>query len=159
MARVISNNYTVIGWTTHGHNGEDVPVWVYPCSPALGTIDNTLLPRACEGWGGFGPRTLDELTDILYINVEDAFPGEWVLDKTDPENHVLVVKDFARLPISKDLLIIDGKEHRLGSLVVYAPLRDDSNVNTVLEDRVYIPRAAVLKIKFWDKIKACDDDD
>jgi alkaline phosphatase len=25
----ISETYTVFGWTTHGHNGGDVPLWAY----------------------------------------------------------------------------------------------------------------------------------
>jgi alkaline phosphatase len=154
LARVISKNHTVIGWTTHGHNGEDVPVWIYPHSEAIGVVDNTDLPDVEEFWPTRrGPRTLDELTEKLYVNVEDAFPGEWTLDKSDPENPVLVVKNSAELPVSKDLLIIGKKKYQLGSLVVYAPLRDgdasdDGSIHTVVEERVYIPKRAVKMIKF-----------
>ena len=156
LARVISKNHTVIGWTTHGHNGEDVPVWIYPQSDAIGVIDNTDLPDVAEFWPGHpGPNTLDQLTKRLYVNVDDAFPGNWELDKTDPENYVLKIKvknKTAELPISKDLLMIDGKEYQLGSLVVYAPLRDgdpsDGDMLTVVEDRVYIPQKVVKLINF-----------
>jgi alkaline phosphatase len=162
LARVITKNHTVLGWTTHGHNGEDVPVWIYPQSEAIGTIDNTELPDVEAFWGDErGPKTLDKLTKKLYINVEDAFPGEWVI-----EDNVLKVKECAELPLNKDLLIINGKERQLGSLVVYAPLRDgvdsdgppiedddgnciagcDDDIHTIVEDRVYIPKKAVKKI-------------
>ena len=152
LARVISKNHTVIGWTTHGHNGEEVPVWMYPNVFSQQTRDNTELPRIITKlWG----ESLEKLSAELYINVDDVFPGEWELDVTDAENPVLVVRDECRLPISKDLLIHDGDEYTLGSLVVYAPLRlgvdDDgpgpNSIHTVVKDRVYIPKKAVVKIK------------
>jgi alkaline phosphatase len=132
LARVISNNHTDIGWTTHGHNGEDVPVWIYPHSEAIGTIDNTDLPKVVEYWKGKGPRTLDQLTEILYIDVDTVFDN-WMLDDvTDPENPVLLIED-AELPISKDYMMMNGKKYMLGSLVVHAPATG----------KVYIPKKAV----------------
>ena len=147
IARVISQNYTVLGWTTHGHNGEDVPVWVYPHWDALGTIDNTDLAQACQYWGGLGPDSLDKLSEMLYVNVEEAFPGEWTIDTTDAENPVLVVREHFRLPISKDMLSVLGVDLYLGSLVVSAPLRDGDAL-TIVQERVYIPRLAVNYIEF-----------
>ena len=45
---------------------------------------------------------------------------------------------------------LNGRQKDLGSLVVYAPLRDgdgsDGDIHTVLEDRVYIPDYAVRLI-------------
>jgi alkaline phosphatase len=158
LARVVSKNHTVIGWTTHGHNGEDVPVWIYPYADAIGTIDNTdLAHSAMAMWAKHGGvRTLDQLTSKLYINVEDIFPGQWELDQSDPANPVLVVRDNGaefRMPISKDYLQVGEREYDLGSLVVYAPARDRDL--TVIEDRVYIPERAVELIGMIDG----DDDE
>lgn len=145
LARVISRNHTLIGWTTHGHNGEDVPVWIYPYADAIGRIDNTEVPSVLVNWKSrSGPNGLDELTENLYNDVDDVFPGEWTVDFSDPANPVLGIRGEARLPLSKDLLIIDGKEYPLGSLVVYAPLRD-FNLN-VVEDRFFIPERAIKLI-------------
>ena len=152
IARVISKNHTVIGWTTHGHNGEEVPVWMYPATYSLQTIDNTELPRMVATMLN---GDLDALTGDLYVNVEDAFPGEWTLDKSDPENSVLVVKNRFRFPCSKDLMLYKGMEFQLGSLVVYAPLRDgdasDGDIHTVIEDRVFIPKIAVWAVKWLSR--------
>ncbi|MFP4379298.1 MAG: alkaline phosphatase [Candidatus Sumerlaeia bacterium] len=150
LARVICKNHTVIGWTTHGHTGEDVPVWMYPQEKAIGAIDNTVLPLVSMCWQGVGPDALDHLTRKLYKDVEDAFPGNWELDNTDPENPVLVIKGKYRMPTSKDIINIPGLgSMQIGSLVVYAPTRDiDGNV---IEDRVFIPRTAVMIIRFCER--------
>jgi alkaline phosphatase len=160
MARSVSKHHTVIGWTTHGHNGEDVPVWIYPEADAIGVINNTDLAHWAMATfsGRGGVKTLGEVTEKLYINVEDEFPGEWELDVTDPENPVLVVQGTYEMPISKDYVEVGGMQYDLGSLVVYAPLRDgdasdDGSIHTVVEDRVYIPETAV------DFINGHDDDD
>jgi alkaline phosphatase len=131
LARVISKNHTVVGWTTHGHNGEDVPVWTYPPSESIGVIDNTSLPAL--GQAG----DLDALTEALYVDVDDRFPNQWSIDKTDPANPVLVVRDQVRMPISKDYAIYDGTQFDLGSLVVDAPLFGEQ------EHRVFVPETAI----------------
>jgi alkaline phosphatase len=43
IAEVISRNCTVFGWTTNGHTGEDVPLWVHDADEAYGVIENTEL--------------------------------------------------------------------------------------------------------------------
>lgn len=45
LANVISKNHTVIGWTTHGHNGETVPLWMHGTDAPVGIIDNTDLAQ------------------------------------------------------------------------------------------------------------------
>jgi alkaline phosphatase len=124
IARVISKNHTVFGWTTHGHNAEDVPLWSYSKKDRpVGLFDNTDLAWIvadafrCD---------LDETTKELFNDVEDVYPGQWELDKTDPKNPVLVIKDGqAMMPVSKDLLtkVEDGDEktYELDSLTVLAP--------------------------------------
>jgi alkaline phosphatase len=140
LARVISKNHTVIGWTTHGHNGEEVPVWIYPPSESVGVIDNTDLPIL--GQAG----DLDALTEALYVDIDDRFPNQWIIDKTDPANPVLVVRGKVEMPISKDYAIYDGAQFDLGSLVVDAPLFGEQ------EHRVFVPETAI------DLVRQCTGD-
>jgi alkaline phosphatase len=116
LARVVSKNHTVIGWTTHGHNGETVPVWVYGAEAPAGTIDNTDLARiAAEAMG----VNLSDITSELYVDLATTSVA-YVIDNTDPENLVLKAND-RELPISKDYMNYMGSEFQLPGLTVYAP--------------------------------------
>jgi alkaline phosphatase len=140
LARVISKHYTAIGWTSHGHNAEDVPVWAYgPCAPK-GTMDNTDLAKlVAEALG----LNMPYVQKRLFVDLDDAFSSEWTLDETDPENPVAIIEGKwadAELPCSKDILTIKTKwgkqktlDFNLEGLVVYAGH----------SDRVYVPRQAV----------------
>jgi alkaline phosphatase len=123
-ARVISKNHTVIGWTTHGHNGETVPVWVYGDDAPKGVIDNTDLAKiAAEAMN----TDLDNASDYLYVELQN-----YELDTTDPENPVVKVNG-AELPVSKDYMIYKGREIKLPGLTVYAPMTE----------KVYISKKAI----------------
>lgn len=128
---VISKNYTVFGWTTHGHNAEDVQIWTYGVNTPLGILDNTDLAKLAAQIMKFD---LDNIDQKLFVDVSEEFAeDEWELDVlTDPENPVLHIKG-AVLPVSKDILIKDEETHDLEGLVVYAPM----------SGKVYIPKEAV----------------
>jgi alkaline phosphatase len=123
LARVLSKNYTVIGWTTHGHNGETVPVWVYGANAPDGVIDNTELAQfAADAMRG----NLFDTTASLYVDLDDVTNGYQIVG--DPEtgsygllnNLVLRVKG-AELPISKDYMDYKGRRYILPGVTVYAP--------------------------------------
>ncbi|HID30024.1 MAG TPA: alkaline phosphatase [Desulfobacterales bacterium] len=141
LARVISKHYTAIGWTSHGHNAEDVPVWAYGPGAPRGLVDNTELAETVADVFGLN---MERIQDRLFVNLDDAF-GEWTLDETDPANPVAKLSGKfaeAELPCSKDLLTIKTtsgktKTYNLEGVVVYAP-------NT---GRVYVPRQAVRIMK------------
>ncbi|WP_048137877.1 MULTISPECIES: alkaline phosphatase [unclassified Methanosarcina] len=135
ISEVISRNHTVIGWTTHGHCGEDVPLWAYgPGSPS-GHMDNTEIAEYVAKELGFD---LNETSEYLFVEAGEVFSrdngdgqldeNEYSLDMTDPLNPVLRIGD-AELPVSKNLLIKDGVTHELDGIVVYTPETD----------KVYIP--------------------
>ncbi|KKH50690.1 alkaline phosphatase [Methanosarcina sp. 1.H.A.2.2] len=139
ISEVISRNHTVIGWTTHGHCGEDVPLWAYgPDSPA-GHMDNTEIAEYVAKELGFD---LNETSEYLFVEAGEVFSrdngdgqldeNEYSLDMTDPLNPVLRIGD-AELPVSKNLLIKDGVTHELDGIIVYAPETD----------KVYIPYEAL----------------
>ena len=133
LAAVLSKNYTVIGWTTHGHNGETVPVWVHGAAAPVGTIDNTDLALIAADVMG---ADLDSITHGLYVDLDEV-SDDYAIDKTDPENPVIMVGN-AKLPVSKDYMINQkGREIQLPGLTVYAPMTE----------KVYISKKAAMMLK------------
>jgi alkaline phosphatase len=140
----ISKTYTVFGYTTGGHTGDDVPLWAYgPMhNTPVGHYDNTDL-------AGIVAEALDfELADVgdrLFVKVSDVFKAsEWELDMTDSKNPVLEISyggKVAALPTSKDLLTLasngGSRTYALEGIVVYCPVINE----------VYIPMEAVEIIK------------
>lgn len=134
LKNTINNKYTIIGWTTGGHCGEDVPLWAYVPGSISGRVDNTEIATYIAEEFGF---SLDKTSDKLFVDVDEAFPGKYVLDKTDSKNPLLKIGDY-KLPINKDVLIDSkGVEHKLDGIVIYAPKANDG------KGKVYIPQQAV----------------
>jgi alkaline phosphatase len=141
VSEYISKNMTVIGWTTHGHTGEDVPLWAYTpngqCRPC-GTLDNTELAMVVARAFGFD---LGTVTGRLFVDVRDVF-GDFDIEIEDTYvdddgntryiNPVLKIGS-AEIPGSKDLVIIDGKTYEMNGIVVHAPMIDT----------MFIPREAI----------------
>jgi alkaline phosphatase len=150
ISEYISEKYTVFGWTTHGHCGDDVPLWAYgpKGTVPVGHIDNTELASIVADALGF---SLSEVSDKLFVDVNEVFSGEWTLNKNDPKNPVLEISSngqSAFLPISKDLLVItkngSTKIVPLDGVIVYSPIYVGS---TPQEDRVYINQQVVTLLK------------
>jgi alkaline phosphatase len=134
-----------LGWTSGGHTGGDVPLWSYGPDRPIGLFDNTELATCVADAFGF---ELDDVSEELFVDVDEAFPEMWVLDESDAENPVLVITyedKVAELPVNKDLMTIDGETYDLEGVVVNAPMIDT----------VFIPQDAVdiLMGKNWDKKK------
>lgn len=143
LARIISKNHTAIGWTSHGHNAEDVPVWAYGPGAPKGLVDNTELAETVAEVLGLNMKYVQ---NRLFVSLDDVYGEDgWELDTTDPLNPVARLsggKATAELPCSKDLLTVatqwgKTKTYNLEGVVVYAP-------NT---DRVYVPYQAVKIMK------------
>jgi alkaline phosphatase len=121
MARVLSERYTVFGWTTHGHNGETVPFWIHGAKNVkLGIIDNTDLAKMAADAMDVN---LDHATRKLYVDL-DTVTGDYkiVADDVNSENLTLEVAG-AQLPISKDYMVLEkGKTKELPGVTVYAPM-------------------------------------
>jgi alkaline phosphatase len=132
VSEYISRNLTVFGWTTHGHTGEDVPLWAFGPQRPIGTLDNTELAEIIAGVLGFD---LARVTDRLFVDVAEVFP-DYAVDSSDPENLVLKI-DGCELPVSKDILQKDGRAKRLDGIVVHAPAID----------KFFIPMDAVRMIR------------
>lgn len=113
-----------IGWTTNGHTGEDVVLYVY--SPTgdrpTGVIENTDIAKYMERMLGLN---LQETTKKLFVPARIAFESkgakvEW--DDSEPNNPVVIVtrgNDKLRLPVNKNLAEINGKLIKMNGLTVY----------------------------------------
>ncbi|MBD3346877.1 MAG: alkaline phosphatase, partial [Chitinivibrionales bacterium] len=144
LARILSERYTIVGWTTHGHNGEDVPVWAYGKGSGAFTklLDNTDLAKKIARKMGCNLR---RTTKDLFVEVSSR--PDYELDETDPANPVVKIGD-AQLPVSKDLVMVGGSTYQLNGIVVHAPMTG----------KTYIPKQA-LDIIYGDYIDDYDDDD
>ncbi len=135
ISEVISRNHTVIGWTTHGHCGEDVPLWTYGPDRPSGYMDNTEIAGYIAKVLGFD---LNKTNSCLFIEVGEVFSkdegdgklneNEYLLDMTNSSNPVLRIGD-SELPVNKNIFIKDGVAHELNGTVVYVPVTS----------KVYIP--------------------
>lgn len=127
ISEVINQNHTVIGWTTHGHCGEDVPLWAYGPDHPAGHLDNTEIAGYIAEKAGFN---LEETNRYLFVEVSEVFSrdngdgkldeNEYLLDLTSSLNPVLRIGD-AELPVSTNILIKQGVTYELEGIVVYAP--------------------------------------
>ncbi len=140
-------NYTVgpmigkrakIGFTTTGHTGEDVPLYVY--APAgvdqlTGTVENTDIAAYMEKAMGLD---LEAATERLFVNARDAFETKGATvafdNKTDAKNPVLVVKKGSKeikMPVNKNIAYVNGSPVTLEGVVVF------NGITT------YVPQSAV----------------
>lgn len=145
LASVVCKNYTTIGWTTYGHNGDDVPLWTYNCD-LRGTIENTEIAEKIFDLFGVGSEWLNR---ELFMDADSVFPGVWTLDKTDAANPVFIVSMDGltfRMPINKDeLRYVQPASGRFPEKEVKMPLRG-LVVHAPKTNRVYLPGDAVRHI-------------
>lgn len=137
LGEILCPRYTVIGWTTHGHTGGDVPLYAYGPGSPRGLITGPQFGQATAKALGLD---LPALNRRLFVDAAQAFPGGSVrLDETDKTAPVLRVEYKGRkaeLPVNTNLLRLDGRELKLEGLVIHAP---DTN-------KSYIPAQAVRLI-------------
>jgi alkaline phosphatase len=110
-----------IGFTTGGHTGEDLFMYSYGPGKPVGFVENTDIAHSVASAMGFDLKKLD---DQLFVNAEAAFKtiGATVsIDASNKENPILVIqkgKTVAKLPVNKDIVLINGKEKKLKSVTV-----------------------------------------
>ncbi|MBE3131321.1 MAG: alkaline phosphatase [Acidobacteria bacterium] len=135
-AAAILSKQARIGWTTGGHTGADVFLFAYGPDRPTGLWQNTGIGRLMAKEMGFD---FESLNKRLFVEAEASFSAvglEARLDKTDPANPVLVVQkgeSKAELPLSKNLLLMNGKTVELEGIVVLAEKLG----------KVYLPKQAV----------------
>nr|WP_319392193.1 alkaline phosphatase [uncultured Desulfobacter sp.] len=133
LARIISENYTAIGWTSHGHDAGTVPVWAYGID-IKGTIDNTELATIVADAMGV---SLDRATDKLYVDIKDVTNNYEI----DVENDVLTVGGIVTFPLGADYMEVKGRKISLPGVTVYASGDED------VAETVYISKRAIKILK------------
>ncbi|NLZ53881.1 MAG: alkaline phosphatase, partial [Thermoanaerobacteraceae bacterium] len=120
----IISRRAVLGWTSHGHTGNDVVLYMYHPRgyKYCGVIDNSDINKYMQ-------EVLDidlaETTERLFVNAYEAFTAKGAtlnVDSKDPENLILVVtndKIQIKLPINKDIAFVNGEQIQLPGVIVY----------------------------------------
>jgi len=122
-------NYTVglmlserayLGWTTHGHTGQEVNLFTYlPGDERItGTLDNTEIALICAGvWG----IDLQAVTAQLFNEAEAAFTAKGAAVEIDLDvGEMTVTKDGATLviPDYKNYVFLNGDKVMIDSVIV-----------------------------------------
>ncbi|MBE6063827.1 alkaline phosphatase [Clostridium cochlearium] len=122
-----------IGWTTKGHSGEEVGLYVYHPKGIrpTGVIQNTDVNKyMCEVLD----INLQDVTDKLFLQAEKAFKEKGAtisVDSSDTENLVLVVtKDDTtiKFPQNKNIAIIGDEIIELPGVTVYTGTKENIEI-------------------------------
>lgn len=155
-AKVGSMNYTVgpmiskranIGWTTNGHTGEEVALYVYHpknIRPS-GVIENTDLNKYMAEVLSVN---LDKVTNELFTEAKTAFEAKEAkvtVDAKDLNNLSLVVtkgNTTIEFPQNKNIAIVNGKEVDMPGVTVYTG--DNKNID---DSKWYLSKKAIDLVK------------
>lgn len=145
-----SLNYTVgpiiskranIGWTTTGHTGEDVPLYIYApsnCEKLSGVVENTDIAKYMSRVMGIDLATA---TRELFVPVRQEAEklGATVLwDNTDSLNPNVVINIEGKeivVPVNKNIAYVNGNKITLSGVTVF------NGINT------YVPQDVLELIK------------
>ncbi len=111
-----------LGFSTHGHTGEDVFLYGFGPEKPSGLVENIELPRVMARYLGF---SLEGFSD-WYVDGEKFFKEKGfrvMIDKEDRDNPVLVVlggEDELRFPENKNYYLRNGDRVELRSVNVYS---------------------------------------
>lgn len=113
-----------IGWTTGGHTGEDVVLYIYaPDGDRLsGVVENTEIPKYIARRLGVD---LQAATASLFVPARASFEakGATVLwDNSDGRNPVVIVRKGnveVKLPVYKNIAQVNGQEIYLNGVVIF----------------------------------------
>lgn len=110
LAQVFSAGHTMVGWTTHGHCGGDVPLFAYGPGHPSGLMEGPQVALAVAQDLGVDLRALDQR---LYTEAGPALAGAQLGEKETPRGWVLSVTRVghqASLEADTNLLSLDGRE-------------------------------------------------
>lgn len=150
IANIVSKGHTVLGWTTYGHTGEDVPFWSFGAGAPVGHIDNTDLAWTVADAFGLNLNLGDPagLNQALFVDLGATFSN--TSSNVPSVNPVLTIirnpgQQFD-LPANKDYLIwragkAPEKVCKLDGVIVYAPKADGG------QGRWFAPQTAIDVIR------------
>jgi alkaline phosphatase len=133
FGRVLSAKYTMLGWTTHGHHGGDVPLGAFGPGRPVGVVDGPEIGRLVASALGLN---LQKLNERLFVDAAKALPEAKVTPPGKGKGPVVEIElggRTARLPVNKNLMEIDGRTIPLEGVVIYA----------AKTKKVYLPLQAI----------------
>jgi len=111
---VVSRHHLAVAWAGFDHTGADVPLWSYGPGRLVGNHDNTAIGRAVAAALRLD---LDAATGELFVDAATLDPRA-VIDSGASGGAALRL-GRAVIPFNRDILRLDGREHRLGGVVVH----------------------------------------
>jgi alkaline phosphatase len=133
IPKIVSERHTILGWTSHGHSGEDLPYWSFGDSAPIGHIDITDFGQVtAEALGlNLDLTAPDGVNQTLFVDLESEL-RRTETDLSDPNNPVLKVGQRFELHANKDYMLLTRKNGRmltcpLGGVIVYAPKRPEGS--------------------------------
>jgi alkaline phosphatase len=139
LSRMLSKRAR-LGWTTYGHTGGDPYLFSYGPGRISGLWENIDIGKYVAGKLGF---TFPEINKRLFVEASSAFRAagfSTAIDWSDPTNPVLLVSKggaTARLPLAKNLVLVNAKTIELEGIVVLAEKLD----------KVFLPSQAIDVVK------------
>nr|WP_240545026.1 alkaline phosphatase [Ectothiorhodospira shaposhnikovii] len=137
IGRVVSERHTIFGWSTHGHTGEDVPLWSFGPGAPRGYLDNTEIAQAVAKAFGLNLSLTHPagLNQRLFVDVHEHFP-EAVVDRSNPQKPVIRMGEW-HMSSGTDLLYRNDQSCQMEGLAVYVP-RAANN-----QGRAFVPAQAI----------------
>ncbi len=130
--------HAVLGWTSHGHVGGDVPLHAFGPRRPVGTFDGAQIGRILAEAAGLD---LADATQRLFVEAGAALPGAQVeIDRAEVHNPLVRIRHngtTAELPVNKNLLRLGAKTVELEGVVVH--IQETG--------RTYLPEQAVRLIQ------------
>ncbi|MCB2186699.1 MAG: alkaline phosphatase [Deltaproteobacteria bacterium] len=138
VGEVFSAEHTLVGWTTHGHTGNDVPWFALGPGAPTGHLDAPTLGQALARALGVD---LPATTARLFVNARQVFPPEMLQVQVGPTgDRVVEIRlggKLARLTVNQERIFWDNHYRRLEGLVLEPEPGGP----------VYVPQQAVEIIK------------
>ena len=131
---------SVIGWTTHGHNGADVPLYAFGPGRPTGVIDNSDLATISATAMGFDLNRVDEKLFVEARSILKDIGAEIRIDQSHAGHPILIVEKegkTASMPLGRNILKTNQAVFELKSLFIFAPVTD----------KAYIPAQTVDLLK------------
>lgn len=122
IGEVVCRDNTLIGWTSHGHVGNDVPLYALGPGAPSGLLDAPQIGQACADALGLDMAALNKR---LFVDLAGAFgPGEVQIRAPENGRATITISHGghrAMLMAGTNKIALDGKDVELEGVSVYIP--------------------------------------
>jgi alkaline phosphatase len=126
LSRIVSEEYTIAGWTSHGHNGEEVPMWTHGVRDfPKGMIRNIDVGKLVGSMLG----GVERLKDQLYVDVS-TIGLNYHVELSDIKNQYAIIEEHV-FPLNTDYFLHqNGTRIYLPGITVHAPMTNKLYVHS-----------------------------